>query len=149
MILSLHFELAEFLVSETAARLGISNEPSDEVIVNLRRLCSEVLEPLRESLARPVIITSGYRSAELNHAIGGSFTSHHMIGRAADIIVPGLPPIEVCRHIQLLDLPCSQIIHEFGRWTHVSVADGHSEQQVFTARHEFGATIYQRGLHHV
>ena len=62
MQLSEHFELAEFLVSETAARLGIANEPTPEVIENLRRLCQLVLQPLRVKTGRPVVITSGYRS---------------------------------------------------------------------------------------
>ena len=93
MQLSEHFELAEFLVSETAARRGISNEPTPEVIENLRRLCQSVLEPLRVKLARPVVITSGYRSLALNRAVGGSPTSHHMQGRAADLIVPGMSPL--------------------------------------------------------
>ena len=112
MQLSEHFELAEFLVSETAARRGIANEPSPEVIENLRRLCQLVLQPLRIKLGRPVIITSGYRSPALNRAVGGSKTSHHMQGRAADLIVPGLSPLAVCQTAQQMKLPCVQIIHE-------------------------------------
>ena len=93
MQLSEHFELAEFLVSETAARRGIANEPTPEIIDNLRRLCQLVLEPLRVKLVRPVVITSGYRSLALNRAVGGSPTSHHRQGRAADLIVPGMSPL--------------------------------------------------------
>ena len=74
MKLSEHFELVEFLVSETAARQGIANEPTPEVIDNLRRLCESVLEPLRVKIGRPVVITSGYRSPALNRAVGGSPT---------------------------------------------------------------------------
>ncbi|TSA10851.1 MAG: peptidase M15A, partial [Comamonadaceae bacterium] len=68
MKLSEHFYLDEFLVSETAARRGIANQPADEVVARLRLLCQSVLEPLRAQLACPVVITSGYRSRELNLA---------------------------------------------------------------------------------
>ncbi len=149
MQLSEHFELAEFLVSETAARRGIANEPTPEIIENLRRLCQLVLEPLRVKLARPVVITSGYRSPALNRAIGGSPTSHHMQGRAADLIVPGMTPLAVCQAANQLKLPCVQIIHEFGRWAHLSVAATNERTQLLTAKLAQGKTVYQPGLVHV
>lgn len=152
MQLSEHFELAEFLVSETAARRGISNEPTPEVIKNLRRLCQSVLQPLRVHLKRPVVITSGYRSPALNRAIGGSPTSHHMQGRAADLIVPGMTPLAVCQAANQLKLPCVQIIHEFGRWAHLAVGvsnDAHQRTQLLTAKLNQGKTIYEPGLVHV
>jgi hypothetical protein len=149
MSLSEHFDLAEFLVSETAARRGIANEPSPEVIANLRRLCQSVLEPLRAHLERPVIITSGYRSPALNRAVGGSPTSHHMQGRAADIIVPGMTPLAVCQAAHQLKLPCVQIIHEFGRWAHLSVAISNERTQLLTAKPNQGKTVYAPGLIHV
>lgn len=149
MQLSEHFELAEFLVSETAARRGIANEPTPEVIENLRRLCQQVLQPLRIKLARPVVITSGYRSPALNRAVGGSKTSHHMQGRAADLIVPGLSPLVVCQTAQQMKLPCVQIIHEFGRWAHLAVALPNERTQLLTAKLAQGKTVYEQGLVHV
>ena len=149
MQLSEHFELAEFLVSETAARRGIANEPTPQIIDNLRRLCQLVLEPLRVKLARPVVITSGYRSLALNRAVGGSPTSHHMQGRAADIIVPGMTPLAVCQAVNQLKLPCVQIIHEFGRWAHLSVAASNERTQLLTAKLAQGKTVYESGLVHV
>jgi hypothetical protein len=149
MQLSEHFELAEFLVSETAARRGIANEPTPEIIDNLRRLCQLVLEPLRVKLARPVVITSGYRSLALNRAVGGSPTSHHMQGRAADLIVPRITPLAVCQAASQLKLPCVQIIHEFGRWAHLSVAASNERTQLLTAKLTQGKTVYEPGLVHV
>jgi hypothetical protein len=149
MQLSEHFELAEFLVSETAARRGITNEPTPEVIDNLRRLCQLVLEPLRVKLAHPVVITSGYRSLALNRTVGGSPTSHHMQGRAADLIVPGMTPLAVCQAANQLKLPCVQIIHEFGRWAHLSVAATNERTQLLTAKLAQGKTVYEPGLIHV
>lgn len=149
MKLSKHFELAEFLVSETAARQGIANEPTPEVLDNLRRLCESVLEPLRVKLGRPVVITSGYRSPALNRAVGGSPTSHHLQGRAADLIVPGMTPLVVCQAVHQLRLPCAQIIHEFGRWTHLAVAVSEECTQLLTAKRILGKTVYEAGLVHV
>ena len=149
MQLSEHFELAELLVSETAARRGITNEPTPEVIENLRRLCQSVLQPLRVHLKRPVVITSGYRSPALNRAIGGSPTSHHMQGRAADLIVPGITPLAVCQAASQLKLPCVQIIHEFGRWAHLSVAISNERTQLLTAKLNQGKIVYEPGLIHV
>jgi len=149
MQLSEHFELTEFLVSETAARRGIANEPSPEVIENLRRLCQSVLEPLRIKLARPVVITSGYRAPALNRAVGGSKTSHHMQGRAADLIVPGMTPLAVCQTAQQMKLPCVQIIHEFGRWAHLAVVLPNERTQLLTAKLAQGKTVYEPGLVHV
>ena len=146
MKLTEHFELAEFLVSETAARRGIGNEPTPEVIENLRRLCQLVLQPLRIKLGRPVVITSGYRSPVLNRAVGGSPTSHHMQGRAADLIVPGMTPLVVCRAAHQLRLPCVQIIHEFGRWAHLAVALPDERTQLLTAKLVQGKTRYEPGL---
>ena len=149
MQLSEHFELSEFLVSETAARRGIANEPTPEVIENLRRLCQLVLRPLRIQLARPMVITSRYRSPALNRAVGGSKTSHHMQGRAADLIVPGLTPLAVCQTAQQMKLPCVQIIHEFGRWAHLAVALPNERAQLLTAKLVQGKTVYESGLLHV
>lgn len=88
--LSPHFCLSEFTRSETAQRLGIANTPPARIIRNLTLLCQKVLEPLREHADQPVIISSGYRSPELNlHPdVGGSPTSQHLTGEAADILPP-------------------------------------------------------------
>ena len=83
--LSQHFRLSEFTRSATASARGIDNTPSASAIDNLRRLCQEVLEPLRRHLDRPVVISSGYRCKKLNDRVGGSKNSQHTKGQAADI----------------------------------------------------------------
>lgn len=83
-----HFELKEFTESATARRHGIANEPPFEAIENLKHLCVFTLEPLREELGSPLIITSGYRSKAVNDLITHhSSTSQHMKGQAADFYV--------------------------------------------------------------
>lgn len=86
MKLSENFTLEELIRSNTAERMGIDNVPKDEKVVeNLRSLCLEVLQPLRDYVGAPVHINSGYRCPELNMAVGGVKNSQHCRGEAADI----------------------------------------------------------------
>jgi zinc D-Ala-D-Ala carboxypeptidase len=151
MNLTRHFTLEELTLSQDAARYGIDNEPGTEEVAQLRRLCQMVLEPLRIALDRPIVVSSGYRCPEVNAMVGGAKRSHHVQGRAADITVPGITPLEVCQTIVALDLPFDQTIHEFGRWCHVSVAldPENSPQQTLTAMRQLGKTVYAAGLHKV
>ena len=87
--LSEHFSLGEFVRSSTAQRMSIDNTPDAEVIENLGNLCTKVLEPLREHLGQPVVITSGFRSKRLNETVGGVKNSQHLRGEAADLMVEG------------------------------------------------------------
>ena len=88
IFLSPHFKLSEFVVSETASRHGIDNTPPEEAVENLRRLCQGTLEPLREALQLPVVITSGFRTKALNDRLAhSSERSQHMEGCAADFYV--------------------------------------------------------------
>ena len=88
--LSPHFKLKEFTKSRTARQHGINNTPPPEAVENLRALCCHTLEPLREALGLPIIITSGYRCKALNERITHhSATSQHMQGEAADFVVQG------------------------------------------------------------
>ena len=85
-MLSKNFTLEEFIRSSTAERMGIDNVPKDEeVIKNLRNLCLEVLQPLRDYVGAPVHINSGYRCKALNEAVGGVKNSQHCLGEACDI----------------------------------------------------------------
>lgn len=151
--LSPHFNLREFLASETAARMGREIVPTPQQLANLTRLCTTLLEPIRVKLCRPIVITSGLRPAWLNEAIGGSRTSAHMDGLAADIKVVGMSPAVfsqwVSNHFIEEGWPVDQCILEFDSWTHLSVvADGKQmRQQFLTARRVNGATLYSQGVH--
>ena len=90
IILSPHFQLKEFIESPTARQYGIDNSPPPEIVNNLRCLCEGTLEPLREAMGLPIIITSGYRCKMLNRRITHHpNTSQHMKGQAADFVVKG------------------------------------------------------------
>ena len=122
MQLSEHFSLEELIASEVAARKNIDNTPPVAILANLRVLAAG-LEQIRQVLAKPVRVNSGYRSRKLNSAIGGAKNSMHVQGLAADILCPQFgTPLEVCRAIKEAGIVTDQLIHEFGQWTHVAFA---------------------------
>ena len=97
MKLSEHFSLSEFTKSATARKHGIKNTPPQEAVDNLKALCQGCLEPLREALGLPVVITSGYRTKALNSMLAhSSERSQHMLGQAADFYV-GQSPVSGSR----------------------------------------------------
>lgn len=142
-----HFTLGELAASDTAARKGISNEPDEGVITALKLLCCKVLEPVRSHFARPVVITSGFRSPRLNVAVGGRADSQHCRGEAADFTVPGVPNIEVCRWIAD-NLQYDQLIYEFGEsgWVHCSFSAMQMRRQQLSAVRRSGRTRYLPGI---
>jgi len=88
--ISKHFSYGELTRSQTATRCGIDNTPTPEQIQNLINLSVNILEPIRKHYLSPVFITSGFRNQELNTKIGGSLTSQHQKGEAADIVISGI-----------------------------------------------------------
>lgn len=120
MKLAPHFTLAELTASEIAARNNWENVPNDDEIKNLTRT-AQLLEMVRDTVGKPVIVTSGFRSKQVNDAVGSSDRSQHRIGCASDFRVPGMTPTEVVRACVDAGLPYDQIIVEFDAWTHISV----------------------------
>ena len=86
---TMHFTIEELYASKTAKAKGINNKPSVQQMINLVYLAAFVLEPLREAMNEPIKIGSGFRSKELNKAVGGVANSQHMKGQAADLCIDG------------------------------------------------------------
>ena len=152
MNLSKNFTLSEFTKSQTALRLGIDNTPEGEHLEAAKALFENVVQPVRDNFG-PTTLNSGYRGPDLNAAVGGSATSQHCKGEAADLEVPGVPNAEVAQWI-LDNLEFDQLILEFytpgipdSGWVHVSYrADGQNRKSVLTAMKEDGKTVYKPGL---
>ncbi len=146
--LSKSFWLNEFLRSETAARMGREIIPTDANIANMKLLCENVLQPIRDSLGRVITITSGLRPDWLNTAIGGAKHSEHVDGRAADFVVAGMTPYAATMAIKEFNLPWNQLIHEFGHWTHASVAivGQPPKREILTAHFVDGKVQYTTGV---
>jgi hypothetical protein len=99
------------------------NVPNEDELANLYRL-ADFLEQVKALLGgKPIIVNSAFRSKAVNDAVGSSDKSQHRRGCAADIRVPGMTPDEVVKAIVGSDLPYDQVIREFDRWTHVSIAN--------------------------
>jgi uncharacterized protein YcbK (DUF882 family) len=131
--LSEHFKLWEFVTSQTAARHGINNTPPNAVADRLSILCQQILEPARQAVG-PLRISSGYRCPALNKAVGGSKTSAHMQGYAADVIPLSASKLEFANWIKF-NCKFDQIILEYGTpsnpsWIHVS-CDPKGRRQFF------------------
>lgn len=142
--LSRHFTLDELTFSQTAARRGIDNKPSREVVAHLTTL-AEGLEKVRALLGGPIHISSGYRSPELNAAIRGAKKSAHLEGYAADFTCPSFgSPREVVRAIAASVIEFDQCIQE-GAWVHISF-DPDMRRQVLTADFSTGTTRYTEGV---
>jgi hypothetical protein len=151
MKLSKNFSLEELTKSDTAVRRGISNVPSEDVTNNIQELVDNVLQPVRDRLG-PVVVTSGYRSPELNTAIGGSKTSDHCLGMAADIEVLGIDNKVTAEYIRD-NLLFTQLILEFYKdgvpdsgWVHVSFDPKDLKKQVLRAEKVNGKTHYSTGV---
>lgn len=131
-----HFSWDDVIFSETASRLGIDNNPPDDLIPNIRRM-AYFMEQVRYVLGgRPTHITSWFRCPELNTKIGGSKTSVHPKGLACDFVCPYLGnPKRVCEEIAQSNLDFDQLILEGGnggKWVHIGLAEG-NRRQILTA----------------
>jgi len=140
--LSAGFNLDEFTISQAAERRGYNNKPNEQEIDNLTELCSNVLQPLREIIQVPIVITSGFRSFDVNTIVGGASNSQHLEGKAADFIVPSMILADVFNIVQN-QLPFDQLIYEFGKWIHVSWNGQKNRQQAMRSRNVSGKTVYE------
>ncbi|MDR1941021.1 MAG: hypothetical protein LBQ47_01690 [Endomicrobium sp.] len=126
MKLSPHFDLQEFLHTSRAELLASQGQEVKNYIPSLKALCLYILEPIREFYNAPVIISSGFRGKSLNTAVGGSATSQHSLGQAADITVKGIDPAQIIKDIKTkkLSFHFGQCIFEkIGgkEWVHISL----------------------------
>ena len=142
MKLSKNFSLNEFISSETALRRGIDNTPSAEVLANLKALCENIMQPLRDWYGKPINITSGYRSPALNRAIKGAANSDHMRGQAVDFTLPKEDYAKVFDWLRN-NVQFTQIIDEFGfSWIHISYDAKNLKKQALKAVKQNGKTLY-------
>jgi zinc D-Ala-D-Ala carboxypeptidase len=144
MNLSPHFTLEEMIRSESAIRHGIDNTPNQTQTKNLQNLCVNVLESLRLLVGKPINVTSGFRNPTVNSLIGGSLTSQHMKGEAADISVEGLTTEELFVLILSSTLPFDQVIQEFNSWVHISHKKTNRHEALRATKNAQNKTIYTK-----
>ena len=152
MKLSKNFTLSELTKSQTAVRKNIKNEPSTAHVENLIHLAETVLQPIRDHVGKPVVISSGYRSPELCEAIGSSTKSQHARGEAADFEIMGVDNMQLAMWINK-NTDFDQLILEFyepgdpnSGWVHCSAVRVGSRGQVLKASKVGGRTKYENTL---
>jgi len=152
MNLTANFTLSEMVKSDTALRHDMDNTPGETEIENLKRLCEQVLQPVREHFKAGVKVNSGFRHPEVNAKVGGSKTSDHCKGQAADIEIPGIPNVDLAKWIMEF-LTYTQLILELytpgvpdSGWVHVYYDPANLKKQNLTATKQGGKTVYLPGL---
>ena len=148
MELSKSFTLNELTKSQEATRLGIDNTPNEEHILNLKLLCENVLQPIRDFYGMPLSVSSGYRSAALCEAIGSSSKSQHTKGQAADFEIFGVANKDLADFV-VKNLDYDQCILEFWNenepnsgWVHCSFNSSGNRKQFLKAEKLNGRVVY-------
>jgi len=152
MRLSKNFTLKELINSQTATRKGINNNPSEDQIEALQKVCENILQPIRDNYATPVTVSSGFRSAQLCIAVGSSVKSQHASGQAADFEIFGVSNQELAHYIDK-NLDYDQLILEYWNpeeknsgWVHCSFKNNKDNRKQFLRayRDEDGKTKYEK-----
>ena len=151
MQLSKNFSLKEMTKSQTAERHGLTNNPSEDHQDNLKKLCENILQPVRDHYGKVVSVSSGYRSPELCVKIGSSLKSQHAKGQAADFEIFSVPNADLAKYI-IDHLDFDQLILEYHNtdepnsgWIHCSYknAEDNRKQILRAYRNSDGKTIYE------
>lgn len=144
MKLTNNFSLSEMLISGAAYRHKYYEQfaPSKNVVQNLKELCENILQPLRDELGVPIHVSSGYRCKRVNDKIGGAKTSQHVKGQAADIQIAEITTIDVCKKIVEMGIDFDQMIEEYGSWVHISFNARNNRKQILQKAKGTGYRIY-------
>lgn len=128
--MKLNFKMSELIYSETAIKNNINNMPDINSLDNLLNLIYYCLQPARELLGAPMIITSGYRNPLVNRLVGGVNSSQHTKGQAADFTVSGITPSQIISIIKTSKIEFDQLINEYDKWVHISYNKGKNRREV-------------------
>ena len=130
--MNLNFTLSELIYSDTAIKYNINNMADIKSLDCMLNLIVYCLQPIREKLQKPMIITSGYRCKLLNAKIGGVSSSRHTKGQAVDFYVNGLSVSQVINLIKNSDIEYDQLINEYNKWIHISFVKNKNRHQILS-----------------
>ena len=150
MNLTANFTLEELIASDYAIRHGINNQPVDHAVLSNLHVLADGMERVRAVLRLPIHITSGYRCPLVNSCVGGVSDSSHTKGLAADFVLPGVSPLDICKSLieHRNEIGFSKLIQE-GTWTHIAFPEHEHEPEylVMTAIFKAGKpTTYVMGI---
>lgn len=127
----IYFTLQELIKSNTAITKKLDNTPGEQAIKNLNTLVDNVLDPLRKLYGKPIIVTSGYRSPEVNRSVNGAISSQHVLGEAADITAGSKKENKKLFELIRDNFEFDQLINENNySWIHVSYREGKLRKQM-------------------
>lgn len=126
----LNFKISELIYSDTAIQHNINNMPDIKALDCMLDLIFYCLQPIRDYLKKPMIITSGFRNNQVNKLVGGKPNSQHLKGQAADFIITGMPVNLVIDKIKASGIEFDQLLNECNQWTHISYNKGKNRKQV-------------------
>ena len=128
--MKLNFTMSELIYSNKAIKKNINNTPDVEALDNMLLLIASVLQPIRNAIKKPMIITSGYRSPKLNKIVGGKPNSQHLTGQAVDFTIKGLKPKQIVEFIKNMGIEFDQLINEYDSWVHISYNKDNNRKQI-------------------
>ncbi len=128
--MNLNFTISELIHSDTAIKNNINNMPDVNSLDNMLDLLFYCLQPIRNLIKKPMVITSGYRNKKVNELVKGAINSQHTKGQAADFVVGGMKPAEIVKIIKNSNIEFDQLINEYNKWTHISFIKGKNRKEV-------------------
>lgn len=128
--MSLNFKISELIHSDTAVRANINNMPDINSLDYMLDLIVYCLQPIRDKIGKPMIITSGYRNSTVNYLVDGVDTSQHTKGQAVDFTVKDMTVKEVIEFIKKSGVEFDQLINEYNKWVHISFVKGKNRKQI-------------------
>ena len=126
----LNFKISELIKSDAAIKNNINNMPDINSLDNLLDLIFYCLQPIRDKIKKPMIITSGFRSNLVNKLVKGVSNSQHLKGQAADFIINGMTPTQIIEKIKTCNIDFDQLINEYDKWVHVSYNKNNNRRQI-------------------
>lgn len=133
--MALNFKMSELIYSDTAIKYNINNMPDINSLDCMLDLIVYCLQPIREKIGKPMIVSSGYRCGEVNKLVGGAVdahgnpTSQHCKGQACDFTISGMSPSQIIEKIKSYGIEYDQIINEYDQWVHISFVKGKNRKQ--------------------
>lgn len=128
--MKLNFKISELIHSDIAVQNNINNMPDINALDNLLELTFYCLQPIRDLIKKPIIITSGFRCSKVNFFAGGAINSQHLYGQAADFVINGMTPKEIVEIVKKSDIEYDQLINEFDKWVHISFNKDKNRKQI-------------------
>ena len=126
----LNFKISELIYSEKAIENNINNMPDINSLDNMLDLIFHCLQPVRELIKKPMVITSGFRNPIVNRLVGGKENSQHKTGQAADFTILGMTPAQIIEIIRKSNIEYDQLINEHDSWVHISYNKGKNRKEV-------------------